>query len=290
MEAAAPPPPCIACGHPDATPLLQSGDYSIVRCNSCRLGFLWPQPASSEQLGLYSEGYFQSDDSVGRGYSGYVEQAANHRATFRDRLRLMPSPSPGDRLLDVGAATGFFVEQARAAGWNAEGVELSPWAVDFARHTVGVPVRQGTLADANYDEASFRALTMWEVIEHLPDPVAVLHEARRVLEPGGLLHLSTPDAGSLVARVAGRRWLGWRKIPEHLYYFDLPSLTRVLRSSGFEVTRHRYVALTVTWQYALERLGAMLGTDRIARVPRAIGDRSVRINCFYDLMVSARAV
>jgi SAM-dependent methyltransferase len=259
-----------------------------MQCTGCTLRFLWPQPTSGEQSELYSEKYFRSADGLDRGYAEYVAQAENHRATFRDRLRLLPPPPGEARLLDVGAAAGFFVEQATAVGWHAEGVEFSRWAADYATKVVGVPVREGTLRDARFDDRSFDAVTMWEVIEHLPDPRAELAETRRILRPGGMLHFSTPDAGSIVAKVTGRRWLGWRKIPEHLFYFDLASLRRLLWNEGFEVLSHRYVSLTVTWQYALDRLGTLLGTSAFEHVPGTIGSRPARINCYYDLMVSAR--
>ena len=282
-------PPCISCGSRYAVPFIEAPPYKIMGCTSCTLRFLWPQPDQLAQADLYEEKYFRSAEGLERGYAEYVEQADNHRATFRDRLRCLPLPAGERRLLDVGAATGFFIEQAIAHGWRAEGVELSHWAAEYARQTLAVPVREGTLLDARFADRTFDAITMWEVIEHLPDPRTELSEARRILRHGGMLHLSTPDAGSLVAKCAGKRWLGWRKFPEHLYYFDLASLRRLLSTAGFEIVSHRYVSLTVTWQYALERLGTMIGTQIFRHVPATIGSRSARINCYYDLMVSARA-
>jgi 2-polyprenyl-3-methyl-5-hydroxy-6-metoxy-1,4-benzoquinol methylase len=281
-------PKCISCGSLHAVPFLEVAPYSIMQCTGCTLRFLWPQPSSDEQSELYSEDYFRSAEGLDRGYAEYVEQAENHRATFRDRLRLLPPPTGEARLLDVGAAAGFFIEQAIALGWQAEGVELSRWATDYATHVVGVPVREGTLRDAHFADQSFDTVTMWEVIEHLPEPRAELAEVRRILRPGGMLHFSTPDAGSIVAKVTGTRWLGWRKVPEHLFYFDLASLSRLLSNEGFEVVSHRYVSLTVTWQYALDRLGTLLGAGAFKHMPRAMRARSARINCYYDLMVSAR--
>jgi 2-polyprenyl-3-methyl-5-hydroxy-6-metoxy-1,4-benzoquinol methylase len=281
-------PSCISCGSSHSAPFLNADPYSILQCDDCTLRFLWPQPGADEQTDLYSENYFRSADGLDRGYAEYIAQADNHRATFRDRLRYLPAPAGEKRLLDLGAAAGFFVEQAAAIGWRAQGLELSKWAADYAKEVVGVPVGQGTLRSARYADHSFDAVTMWEVIEHLPDPRTELAEIRRILRPGGMLHLSTPDAGSTVARVAGKRWLGWRKIPEHLFYFDLPSLRQLLSSEGFEITSHRYVSLVVTWQYALQRLGAMLGTSIFERIPAAVSERPVHINCYYDLMISAR--
>jgi 2-polyprenyl-3-methyl-5-hydroxy-6-metoxy-1,4-benzoquinol methylase len=280
--------PCILCGSKSSRPLVASQGYAILRCNGCSLAYLSPQPAERDQQELYGETYFNSEDGTQRGYSSYLAQAANLRATFRERLPYLVVSGPGNRLLDVGAAAGHFVKEAREAGWNAEGLEYSRWAAEYANRELGVPVREGTLENAGFPAGAFDVVTMWEVIEHLADPRNALREIRRILTPDGMLHLSTPDAGSLVARMAGKRWLGWRKIPEHLFFFDFRSLERLLASEGFQVTSHRYVPLTVTWDYALERLGAMIGLPVASLVPSGVRRRSVRINCFYDLMVSAR--
>jgi 2-polyprenyl-3-methyl-5-hydroxy-6-metoxy-1,4-benzoquinol methylase len=281
---------CHLCGGRGRSTLREEKGYQIVECTTCRLRYLFPQPALHETEELYSEHYFQSTDALGRGYEGYTEQAENLRATFRDRLRFLPSQAGGKRLLDVGAAAGYFVEQARQGGWDAEGIEPSKWAASYARDRVGVPVREGILDETAYPANTFDVITFWEVIEHLPDPRAFLTNVARVAKPGATILFSTPDSGSTVARILGRNWLGWRKVPEHLFFFDKPSLVRLLNETGFDVTGSRYVTLTVTWPYALERLGASLGLGRSAFdfVSRALRAHSVRINCFYDLMVVAQ--
>jgi SAM-dependent methyltransferase len=219
-----------------------------------------------------------------------VEQASDLRTTFRQRLRYLPEPGQAKRLLDVGAAAGYFVEQARAAGWDAEGLEPSRWASAYAREQLRVPVAEGTLESAAIAPASFDVVTFWEVIEHVPSPRDFLADVARVLKPGGSLFLSTPDSGSLVARVLGRRWLGWNKVPEHLFFFDRGSLIRLLDQAGFDVFASRYVPLTVSWPYALERLGPSLGlgANAFAGLARALRNRSVTVNCYYDLMLAAR--
>jgi 2-polyprenyl-3-methyl-5-hydroxy-6-metoxy-1,4-benzoquinol methylase len=281
---------CHLCGGTDRRTLRRDQGYEIVECRTCGLRYLYPRPSLQETEELYSEHYFQSTDALGRGYEGYTEQADNLRATFRDRLRFLPPRTSGRRLLDVGAAAGYFVEQARLAGWDAEGIEPSKWAAAYARDHVGVPVREGILDATTFPNDSFDVVTFWEVIEHLPDPREFLMQVARVAKPGASVYLSTPDSGSTVARVLGRNWLGWRKVPEHLFFFDRRSLERLLDETGFEVVDSRYVTLTVTWPYALERLGASLGMGRAAFEPlaRLLQRRSVRINCFYDLMIVAR--
>lgn len=282
-------PGCIICGG-DHTHFLDRSGYEIVRCVSCGLRFLFPQPTPAEVQAYYEQEYFLSGNSEHRGYEAYLAEAENHRATFRDRLKLLPRPVVDQRLLDVGAATGFFVEQARQAGWRAEGVEPSEWAAHYASHQLGQPVRHGTLEGGSYPVGAFDALTLWEVIEHLPDPRSFLTEAARVLRPGGFLALSTPDAGSLVARVFGQKWLGWSKVPEHLFFFDRPSLGRLLADTGFVVRSFRYVSITATAGFAARRLGALVGLPALGRLPSWLARKPVSVNPMYDLMVVARRV
>jgi 2-polyprenyl-3-methyl-5-hydroxy-6-metoxy-1,4-benzoquinol methylase len=263
----------------------EEAGFVIVACDGCGLRHLSPQPDAATLDALYAESYYHSEDPLARGYGRYAAEADNWRATFRDRLRRLP---PGRRVLDVGAAAGFFVEQARLAGRDAEGVEPSAWAAAYARDVLGQPVRTATLAEAAYADAAFDGLTMWEVIEHLPDPTAVLAEARRVVAPGGWLALSTPDAESLAARLSGARWLGWRKVPEHLWFFGAEHLVRLLAASGFEVVARRYVSLTVTAGFALERLGSLLGVPGLPRLAGPLRGCAVPINPGYDLMLVAR--
>ena len=280
---------CHICDNTEGVVFRQARGYQIVACVVCGTRYLSPQPTAADLTELYSQRYFESTNSVAQGYDSYVAEAANWRETFKDRLRHLPSPPPGGRLLDIGAAAGFFVEQARAVGWDAEGIEPSSWAVRYATDVLGVRVREGFFDKSAFPPRTFDLATFWEVIEHVPDPRAFFENVAGVLKPGGFLALSTPDAGSLVARILGPRWLGWQKIPEHLFFFDLPSLTYLLAQSGFEVVSHRYVSLTVSAGFAAERLALSLGFPRIARVlAQKVGERPVRVNCFYDLMVVAR--
>jgi SAM-dependent methyltransferase len=277
---------CVVCGSDDQRLYRNQDEFTIVRCAGCGLRYMNPQPTEAELTDIYGEAYYVSVDSRERGYDGYVTEAENWRRTFRDRLRDLPA-TPG-KLLDVGAATGFFVEQANAVGWDAIGVEPSQWAAEYARNELGVDVRTGTLESMEFADASFDVVTLWEVIEHLPDPRVTLAEIRRILRPGGRLVLSTPDSRSLAARLSGRRWLGWRKVPEHLFFFDRENLDRLLLQAGFTPVRHRYASLTVSAGFALERAMSLVGLPRRWRAPVWLTHRSVRVNPGYDLLVVAR--
>ncbi|NOT09021.1 MAG: class I SAM-dependent methyltransferase [Gemmatimonadales bacterium] len=260
-----------------------------MACSACGLRYLDPQPAPDELETLYGEAYFARSRPGEPGYDRYLEEIDNIRRTFDDRLRFLPSQAAGSCLLDVGAAIGLFVERARRAGWNAEGVEPSQWAARYAHEVLGQPVRPTTLEAAQIAPQSVDVVTLWEVIEHLPDPRATLAAIRRVLRPGGLLVLSTPDAGSLVARALGKRWPGWGKIPEHLFFFDRRTLGTLLTEQGFVVKTMRYVSLVVSRGYLLDRVCGIAGIRPHARLSRAWLDRPVKVNPFYDLLIAARA-
>jgi len=284
------PRPCPCCRGNAIAPFLSHAGFHVVACRGCGLRFLDPQPTAAELEALYSESYFTHEGTSLPGYDRYLEELDNHRRTFDDRLPLLPARSSGGRLLDVGAAVGVFVERARLAGWDAVGVEPSSWAAGHARDVLGQPVTTGTLEGEHHPPGSLDMVTLWEVIEHLPDPGATLREIHRILKPGGHLALSTPDAGSPVSRLMGRRWPGWRKVPEHLFFFDGRTLERMLREAGFEVVARRYVSLTVSRGYLLDRIREILGGRGSSNHQAAWLTRSIRVNPGYDLFMLARAL
>lgn len=281
---------CCVCDSLDSRPFIRRAPFEIRACQGCGLRFLYPQLDSTSLTELYGESYFANVGADEPGYDRYIEETENQRKTFRERLQLIPKEFDRKRLLDVGAATGVFVEQARLAGWEAEGLEPSQWAADYARETLRQPVRHGTIDSLDLQPATFDVITLWEVIEHVPDPAATLRALHRLLRPNGLLALSTPDAGSLVARLLGRRWPGWKKVPEHLFFFDRATLLSLLNRCGFSVAAHRYVPLTVSRGYLLDRLLAVVGLSRWKRWRGSWLERPIRINPYFDLFVVARRV
>jgi SAM-dependent methyltransferase len=136
------------------------------------------------------------------------------------------------RLLDVGCATGLFLNAMRGRGWDVHGVELSPYAADYARRTFGLDVFTGTVQEAAYPNHSFDIVTMWDVLEHVNDPKQTLAEVVRILRPGGMLALSLPDPTCPEARYFGANWIGWDR-PRHLHLFTPDILRCYLRDAGF---------------------------------------------------------
>ena len=198
----------------------------IVRCRQCGLVYANPRPANDEVLDLYNA----VEDPL------YVAERAGRILTFEHHLKPMEQftgPATGRALLDVGAYTGIFVEIAAEHGWDAWGVDPSKWAVEQARQQ-GLQMVHGTLEEADFENKIFSVITLWDVIEHVTDPLSTLQAAWQQLEPGGTLIVHTMDLDSLFARVMGRRWPWFMEM--HLTYFTRTSLQQMLEKAGFTVS------------------------------------------------------
>jgi 2-polyprenyl-3-methyl-5-hydroxy-6-metoxy-1,4-benzoquinol methylase len=162
----------------------------------------------------------------------YEQERIGRVHTFgRDLTELERYVLPG-RVLDVGCHIGLFLEVAQSSGWDAWGVEPSRWAADRA-HASGLHVIHGALTEADLPCESFDAVTMWDVIEHLNDPLGALRHCRELLKPGGIVAVCTMDVEALFPRLAGRRWPWYMQM--HLIYFSRRTLAAMLDAAGYEV-------------------------------------------------------
>ncbi len=227
----------------------------IVQCLDCGLIYTNPRYEAAE----ITEAYRAVEDPL------YVLEREGRVLTFERHLRpieALAGPGQGRRLLDVGCHIGVFLEIAGAHGWEAWGVEPSRWAVEIAR-AKGLRVVEGTLREAAFPDAWFDVVTMWDVIEHLSDPMGELREVHRILKPGGWVVIHTMDIESPFARLLGARWPWLMEM--HLYYFSRRTLRRMLERAGFQVVRAaaegRYLRLgylATRVQALFPRLGALL--------------------------------
>ena len=260
---------CTSFGHGQHPP--------IWRCRSCGLLFQWPMPDSDQLLKTYAD----VEDPL------YVGERDNRYHTFR-RVLAELGPPRSRRLLDVGAYCGYFVDVACEGGFRAEGAELSSWAVGQARQA-GLTVHNQTVSERAASGDRYDVVTLWDVAEHLADPRAELTAARELLTPGGSLHLSTIDAGSRVAHMMGRHW-PWL-MDMHLYYFDRPSISRLLEQAGFRVERICHYTHVVSVDYLLSKVGAAVpAVGRVAEALRtAVPDHwRVPVNLGDNMHVVAR--
>ena len=239
---------CNLCGADDPLLLHRKYDLDISRCRGCGLVYAGPQRLTPEESrARYSADFFEKEYLPALGVQGHRFDLEAFDARYRHLLdRLGPFRQLGS-LLEVGSAAGFFLKAAERSGWTATGLEVMEAGARFARETLGLDVRLGTLEDAGLPAGSYDAVVLLDVIEHLHDPRAALAQARSLLRPGGALLLFTPNYDALSRRALGTAWAVLSPV-EHLYYFTGGSLDRLLREVGFrEVAFDRRVGWGVVY-------------------------------------------
>lgn len=138
------------------------------------------------------------------------------------------------RLLDIGCASGVFLNHFRQkTDWEVTGLEINAGAAEYARKHYGLNVKTGTLEDRFFPADYFDAVTLWDVLEHLHDPVASLKEIHRILKPGGIVVFRVPNGKSWDAQFFGPYWVGL-EAPRHLFIYDPHSVSKLLQKSGFQ--------------------------------------------------------
>lgn len=193
----------------------------IVKCLRCGLIYVNPRKAPGEILYDYVN---MADDK-------YREEEEGRRLSARITLKRLGRFKRKGRLLEIGCATGFLLDEARKLGWEVYGVEPSRWGVDYARGKLGINVFHGVLKDAAFEKNFFAAVVLQDTIEHLSDPKSVLIEIRQILKPDGILCISTPNIDSLISKVLKSYWWGINQA--HLYYFTKHTLFKMLDAAGF---------------------------------------------------------
>jgi len=237
-QANAPCPICAGKSHSQHRPGLTP---PMLRCHGC--GTLWqplnrdPEQRLPEQ---YGEAYYNS--------WGDPEAARLLKLhTFSRLLCLLERYVPPGRLLDVGCAMGALLDAAASRGWHPTGVEISAFAAERAREALGLPVHTGALEAVSLPPGSFDAITMTDVLEHLPDPLGTLRRCHDLLAPGGYLLLTTPQVGCLSHRVMGSAWFHYKA--EHLQLLPPSALHLLLEAAGFELIHLAPAHKTVSVHY-----------------------------------------
>ena len=213
------------------------GVFSWYECSQCGLLFLSPQPDEEEIQQYYPDEYipFQTAIQDERSWLRRTDRRYGLYKRCRAIQRLTSKPG---RILDVGCATGIFLDGMQQRGWEANGVEPSSFAAEYARRRFGLEVHLGYLEDARFPDGYFDVITFWDVIEHVPSPMLMLAEVERILKPGGWLVLSLPNPGAWDRRWFNEYWAGW-DIPRHFHLFSIQVLQRYLERQNLHLERIR---------------------------------------------------
>lgn len=216
------------------------GEFTVVKCRTCGLMRTNPRP-TQETIGFY-----YPDDY--RPYHGTRVQHAKPipsswikkllrpivRRVFNSNATALPALAPS-RMLEIGCASGAFLHQMAAQGWQVQGIEFSEKAAQ-ASAQLGYHVHVGPLETAPPPDEPIDLIVGWQVLEHLHDPIGGLQKLRKWVRPGTWLVLSVPNTGSIEFSIFKDRWYGLH-LPNHLYHFSPETLKHVLQASGWTLEK-----------------------------------------------------
>lgn len=282
---------CRICGVGGGVVLASPAPWTFLGCDTCGTRWVEPMPAGAaieDADAHYTEAYYAGSARPNES----AHEASTQRVMTARVERIESALGRSGRMLDVGCATGAQLRAARERGWDVVGVEVSSRAAEAARAT-GLEVVTATLEGASFAASSFDAVVLSHVLEHVPDPVGLLREVRRVLRPDGVVALALPNADGFVHTVtnlyhrASRRYGRDRYScslypPSHLYAFSARALVRALAEAGLMPAHVRITGKgdpetfpVLTWrgagraalaQRVVERTGRALGRGSLLEV------------------------
>jgi 2-polyprenyl-3-methyl-5-hydroxy-6-metoxy-1,4-benzoquinol methylase len=209
---------------------------------------------------------------------------------FEDRLRHLQRFTTGGRLLEIGCASGEFLWLAAHAGFDVEGLEPEPFTSAQAREVHGLKVITGTLAEASYPSDYFDVVVLIHVLEHLDSPRQTVTEINRILKPGGVVAIETPNIDTIWFRLLGARWRQF--IPDHYYFFTPQTLRRLLEETGFRVLEVKNVGKPMSARLFVDRIGRFNPTlgKTLGGLARALAleNRTLHLNLGDVMLLLAR--
>jgi SAM-dependent methyltransferase len=238
MSHAASPSEFVQDGRHNGPRITHAKAHDIIECFACGFKHALPLPSPDALEREYRENYYAVEKP------DFIAFASEDQPWFElsqnDRLELFEKllPAPRRRLLDIGCGPGFFLGQALKRGWQAHGVEPSRQAAAHAR-SLGATITEGFFSAQSAGQLGrFDAVNLTNVLEHVPDPIAILTRAIRLLEPGGVLCVGVPNDFSpfqIAARSAMNTGDWWVAPPHHLNYYDFDSLAALVNRLGLAV-------------------------------------------------------
>lgn len=244
---------CKLCGGETADLLFRKFGFDLVRCRGCNLAYVGNPPDEEAVKAFYTA----QADYHGELLDPQHPSFERMRGIARQHVGFLKRSRPdlgGLKILDVGCSSGLFLSEVRKEGAKVFGAELSPDTAKFARDHFGLDVHQGDWRGAGYELGAFDVITLFDVIEHLPDPKAELEALLPLLKPGGLLLQSTPDIDGLFPRLSyplANRLDYWPhpEPPHHLFQFSARTLGELTRAAGYDVTRADQTSIHLSYSF-----------------------------------------
>ena len=229
---------CALCGSDRNKPLWPDNDILFVKCVDCGLVFQNPQPDSDQLLGRYDEEYFDYEIENENTFFNLMDLGLKDIGFYEIESRLLSEKIPDNEaplFLDIGCATGKLIFNMKKRGWAVKGVEVCEPAARYGIKQHGLDIHIGTLETAVIADSSVDVIHCSHLIEHLVAPEKFVEEAARILKPGGLFIIVTPDISGFQARLFKSQWRS--AIADHMYLFSKKTLSGMLKNYGFSILK-----------------------------------------------------
>ncbi len=226
---------CNLCGANDYKILLTKNPYQIVECNNCSLVYVNPQPTTKELKQLYSFKKKYHKELLNKKIENQL------RRGFETKLKLIEKYKKSGKILDVGCSAGVFLDMMKGKGWECYGVELSKDTANYAKGKYGLNVKINELEKIKFPQNYFDIVCLWDILEHVQNPLRSLVEVNRILKTEGVMFINTPNVDGLFPKLSysilAKIFGAWpnAELPHHLYYFSSKTLTQMLMKAGFNV-------------------------------------------------------
>ncbi len=274
---------CCLCKKDEGILIFKKDKYSFLKC-PCGIIYVNPRDTFTKLKDRYNKNEVS-------GIFDYLTTREDDVVNFRKRLKVIEMYSKKERplkILDVGCNVGAFLEVVRDKNFIARGIDINKSAVEEVKKR-GMNAKVGILEDEVANE-KFDLIVMGDLIEHLVDPQTTLKKANNLLSNEGILFLSTPDAGSIMAKLTKKKWLHY-KPKEHIYYFNRKTITKLLNRTGFSVLniyptgRIRSIGTII---HKISEYSPLISKLANSVTPKSLKNKSMTINNYDEIAIIAQ--
>ena len=229
---------CPICNKQEYYEWGKSGTFSILRCKTCGLGITSPVP-SPEDLCKLNQDVYTLERRI-QTYLSREDYFVKRYGKYIDKIKLYKG---GGKLLDIGCNIGLFLKEAQSKGFCTTGIEVNKDCAAYGQEVFKLKIIPDSLENIGFEKDKFDVVTLFDVLEHIPDLKIFINEVRRILRVNGLLVLQLPNIESSMAKITKSKW-PWLSAPDHLYHFTPKTIIQFLEANGFSIKEIR------TWEPA----------------------------------------
>jgi len=220
---------CPVCNESSFIEWCRLQTYSILKCKRCEVGVTTPFPTKEQLIELNKKVY-----NVEQRTQIYLSRQNYFEKRYEGYVKNIKTTKKNGSLLDIGCNIGLFMKVAQHAGFDVKGIELNADCALYGREKFHLDIDTRYLEDIVFPDETFDVITLFDVLEHIPDINSFIDELRRILKKGGLVVIQAPNLDSLMAELTKDKWY-WLTPPDHLYHFSPGTITKFLRAHGFSI-------------------------------------------------------